>query len=350
MSTVTLTVGGTRYSGWQSIHISRGIEQVAGSFNLAVSEKFDGLKNPRPIKAGDKATVAIDGDVVITGHVDVVAPQYDAHQHTLQISGRDATGDLVDCAAVHKSGGWTNRTLAQIARDVAKPFGIGVKVETNVGKPIKSLTIEPGETALETLDRAARYRGVLLMSDGLGNLLLTEPRKGGAAPAALELGKNILSASGHVSLVDRFATYIVKAQQSGSDSTFGAAASGPSAQVVDAVMQALRYRPTVILCEDQASAADCKLRAEWQRTVAAARSRQVVYTVVGWRANMKLWQPNTTVPVTDAYLSLKETRLISQVDYTLDEQGARTELTCTLKHAYDVQTTPEPDPYSLGGF
>ncbi|MCP1375397.1 phage baseplate assembly protein [Dyella lutea] len=341
MSNLLLAIDGQRYGGWTSLRISRGIEQVAGGFELSVTERFDGLTKPRPIRPGQKATVSIDGTTVITGWVDVVAPNYDAASHTLSISGRDATGDLVDCAAICTAGVYKGRTLAQIATDLAKPFKVPVVVHTDVGAPFAEWRIEPGETVMESLDRAARYRGVLLLSDGLGNLVITQPGSD-KAPATLKLGDNILQARGHSSLQQRFAEYIVKAQQAGNDLLFGATAAQPSGRALDSAVG--RYRPTIILAEDQANAGTCKTRAEWQRTVSAARGSLVVYTVNGWRANGALWQPNTLVQVVDSYLGVNEQRLISQVDFTLDEQGERTELTVVGRHAYDPIKIPQPAP------
>lgn len=341
MSDFLLTVDSERYGGWTSLRLSRGVEQVAGGFELTVTERFEGLAKPRPIRKGQKCAVSIDGERIIQGWVDVVAPDYDADNHTLGVSGRDATGDLVDCAAICKAGTYHNRTLAQIAQDLAAPFKVAVIVRTDVGAPFAEWRIEPGETVMENLERAARYRGVLLMSDGQGNLVITQPGEL-QAPAALELGKNILKASGHSSLQQRFAEYIVKAQQAGTDMLFGDAAAAPSASVLDTAIG--RYRPTVIIAEDQANAGSCKMRAQWQRTVAAARGDQVVYTVLGWRANGKLWQPNAIVAVRDPFLDIDEERLISQVDFTLDEQGERTELTVVGRHAYDPIKLPEPTP------
>lgn len=337
MTDVTLTVGGQRYQGWTSLRLSRGVAQIAGGYELSVTERWAGLSTARPIKPGMTAQVQIAGLTIIQGFVDEVAPNYDAQSHTLTVSGRDATGDLVDCAAIHKPGTWSNRTLAQIAKDLAAPFNVPVKVETSVGKPFAKWSIEPGEKVVDNLDRMARQRGVLLMSDGLGNLLITQPAQY-QAPAALVLGGNVLSAHGHAHMQERFSEYIVKAQQMGDDDISGTVAAAPSGTATDPAVT--RYRPTIIMSEDQADAAGCKSRAAWQRTVRAAKARSIVYTVGGWLANGKPWQPNALVSVQDSFLGINESRLISQVDFYLDEQGERTELTVVGRHAFDPLATP----------
>lgn len=344
MPDLELKIGATRYSGWESVRVSRGIDRLAGSYELRLTENAAGLNVMRAIRPGQAVSVYADGEQVISGFIDTVAPDYDAEQHALHVSGRDATGDLVDCAAVHKSGGWQNRSLAQIAFDLIQPFKSGLEVVADVGQPFAEWRIEPGETVFENLDRAARYRGVLLYSDGLGNLVIGQPGTA-PAPGALTLGKNILRARGHSSELERFADYIVRAQQAGTDAVYGSMAAGPSGEALDAAVG--RYRPTVIVAEGASDAAGCQARAEWERTVKAARAHQVVYTVLGWRANGKLWQPNALVPVTDDFLGIDDRRLIARVDFVLDEDGKRTELTVVPRHAYDPQKLPQPEP--LGG-
>lgn len=340
----TLTIGSTRYSGWTSLRVERGMDQLAGNFTLMLSERFSGLNTVRPIKPGAAATVELEGETVITGFVDKAEPQYDAERHMLTVSGRDATGDLVDCAAIHKSGHWKNATLAQIAKDLVGPFKAGLKIVADVGAPFADWAIEQGETVFENLDRAARFRGVLLYSDGLGNLVIGKASNARAA-GDLILGENIESASGVSSELQRFSQYIVDAQQLGTNESYGYSAAQLTAQAADAAVQ--RYRPTLIMAENESNEAGCKKRAEWQRSVSAARAQTVIYTVNGWRANGILWQPNTNTHVKDPFLGIDDNRLISRVAFTIDEQGKRTELSCLPKAAYDAIALPEP--VGLGG-
>lgn len=334
-----LTIGSTRYTGWTALRVELGLDQLAGSFTFSLSERWGGLATPRPIAPGVAAAVSIAGETVLTGFVDKVSPEYDAERHSLNVQGRDATGDLVDCAALHKSGHWKDVSLAQIAFDLVKPFKAGLTVIANVGEPFSDWSIEPGETVFENLDRAARFRGVLLYSDGLGDLVIGMPSDA-RAPANLVLGQNIESASGTSSELQRFSTYIVRAQQLGTDEAAGPAAAQLIGEAADAAVG--RYRPTQILAENESDAAGCKQRAEWQRTVTAARAQQVIYTVNGWRANGELWRPNRITHVTDRYFGIDEDRLISRVAYVMDKEGERTEITTVRTGAFDPVKIPQP--------
>lgn len=340
-SELILNVAGTQYAGWTGLRISLGITQLANSFNFMVTERWAGQTTPRPIRNGQAAAVQFEGETIIKGWIDDVNPTYDANQHAVNVTGRDATGDLADCAAIYQSGSWSNRTIAQIAANLTSPFNVPVKVLTNVGAPFPNFRIEPGETVAECLDRASRFRGVLFMSDGLGNLLITQPALD-QAPAALTLGGNVVLARGTSSWKNRFSKYIVKAQMMGTDEAFGEMAAGPTASALDNVVT--RYRPKITMAEEQADQAACQIRANWERTVMAARSQQIVYTVKGWKANGKRWKPNALVTVNDAYMGISDTRLITQVDYVQDANGKSTDLTVTGKAAYNQIALPQPSP------
>ena len=173
MHDVRLTVNGQHYGGWTSINITRGIEQIAGTFQLKVTEKWPGNPAARPVRPGQSCTVSIDGATVITGYIDDVKPEYDSKNRTVAFTGRDKTGDLVDCSAIYKSGAWEKKSIKTIATDLIKPFGIGLIVNADIGAPFEKASIEEGETVFEILDRLARQRGILLTSDGLGNLVRT---------------------------------------------------------------------------------------------------------------------------------------------------------------------------------
>jgi prophage tail gpP-like protein len=54
---VTLFVGGEGYGGWTDIEISMGLEQIAGSFDLATTERWPGQWQARRIERGQACRV-----------------------------------------------------------------------------------------------------------------------------------------------------------------------------------------------------------------------------------------------------------------------------------------------------
>jgi prophage tail gpP-like protein len=332
---VELIVAGQVFGGWQQIAIERGIEQLAGTFTLSVTDRWNTQEQQKAfdLKPGQACKVQVHGQTVITGYIDDISRRYDEAAHEITLTGRDKAGDLVDCSAIYKTGVWNNKTLDAIARDVLAPFGIGVIVKTDLGGPIPVLAIQEGESVFELLERAARMKAVLLVSDGAGNVLLT---RAGVARGAAELieGGNILQAEGLFSDKDRFSDYIVKGQSSGNDHQYAGVVAHVSASVKDAA--STRYRPLIIMGEDQGGHATLKQRAEWERNVRAGRATRATVTVQGWQANGQLWQPNTVVRLRSPLLAADLDVLIVSVGFSLDDQGTFTRLECAQPQAFDT--------------
>lgn len=327
---VRLEVDGTLYGGWTSIAITRGLEQLAGTFDLSVTERWPGQAAPRPVNLGAACRVLVDNEPVITGYVDDVAIAYSATDHTVTISGRDKTGDLVDCCP--PSTQLKGATLAALASSLAAPFGIGVVDKAGTGA-VPHIKTNPGDTVFEILEQLARAKGVLLTTDGRGQLVIT--RAGGdAAPVALELGKNIREGKATFSMRERFSSVTVVGQSSATSTWNGAAVSQQKTVVTDAGVP--RHRPLVLVAEQEHQGAH--ERAQWEVNVRYGKGNTATYTVYGWKAGGKLWTPNTRVSIRDAFSGLDVSWLIGSVRWTLDDQGYRSELTIYPAEAF----SPEP--------
>ncbi len=333
--TVELKINGFYFGGWQSVRIERGIEQIAGTFELSVTDRWNTAQGQQvmDLKPGQACEVLVDGVTVITGYTDTVTRSYDKAAHSISVSGRDKTGDLVDCSSIYKSGQWQNKKLEQIAADLCAPFGIKVLVATDTGAALPAFSIQEGESVFESLERAAKMRALLLVSDGLGNLLLT--RAGTAkAPTDLTEGGNLLSAEAGFDWKDRFSVYIAKGQAQGSDDSYAETVAQPGGSVTDVAIT--RYRPFIVVAEDQGGNATLTQRAEWERNVRAGRGTRATLTVQGWQANGVLWQPNTLARLVSPLLSADVELLIVSAGYSLDESGSITTLQCARPSAFDT--------------
>lgn len=348
MADFALKVNNNTFSGFKDITVTLGI-QCGDSFNLRVTDKWGAAAKLREIKPGMACSVLLDGKVVMNGRVDDGQPGYSADAHDIQISGRDRTGDLVDCAALHATGEWHAAKLDQLAKDLCAPFGIKVAVASgvNLGAVFNLWKIEPGETVFECLDRACRYRGVVLMADGAGGLILTQAGAGGNAAGELVTGENILLCEPRFSWRERFSDYYVLGQGAGSDQAWGADVAQMQGHAVDDELKALGiYRPTVMIAEDQGTVSSLQTRAENQRTTAAAKSQETAYTVQGWDVSGAIWKPNTKVKIKDTKLPLDVTWLISEVEYSRKvETGTLTKLSCLPKEAFTAAAIPQPEQW-----
>jgi prophage tail gpP-like protein len=340
MPNVVLSVGGRDYSGWTGVRIQRGIEQLCGQFSLTLTERWQGQDTPRPVAPGDACTVAADGQVVITGYIDDVLPQFDAQNHLLHVSGRDATGDLVDCSAANAPGRWENRTLLQIAEEICRPFGIRATAAADVGPRFRAFAIQPGESAFEVIDRLCRFRGVLATSDGAGGLVFTGPGEV-RVPVRIVQGENMLAGFGAYSIRERYSSYTVK----GSDSGFNESTPEQNASPVGAAEDpnVPRYRPLILIAEGSADAAKLKARAVWEAAVRRGRSRRATVAVQGWSHPGGVWAPNTRVSIDSSFLGIEGDMLIAGVTLTHDESGTRAELEVCAPEAFAALAISEDE-------
>jgi len=341
MPEVSLVLGSGIYTGWTSVKVVRSLEALAGSFDITLTEREPGAVRPRTFKPGEACTVQLDGDTVITGHVDDVAPSYEAEQHSIRIAGRDRTGDLVDCSAIHKPGEWRGQTLDVIIAELARPFGVAVRTLTDTGKPFARFSIEQGETVFEAIDRLCRMRGVLATSTPAGSLVVMRADGGARVPVVIEKGVNVLRAAGKASHRERFSHYIVKGQHPGDDLWPTALAAHLRGEVRDVGVG--RYRPMLIQAEDLTTTSSAGDRAAWEANVRAARSRRPSYTVQGWRAGDRgpLWSPGQIVRVVDDWLAIDRDLLVSGVQFERGSEGTKTTLDLAIPGAFDRIVEPE---------
>lgn len=331
---VELAIGGLLYSGWTEVSVDRSLEMISGQFSVTVAWKDDASGPALTIAPDERCELRIAGETVIDGWVDVVAPDASGEDHKITISGRDRTGDLADCAAIAKPGSWNKVKLETIAAELAKPFGIKVTAKASTGAPITKFALQQGETVQDAIERLARFRGLLLVTAPGGDLEIIEPTKD-APIATLEWGKNIKAAGGTYDHSQRFSDYIVKGQSSGDDNKNGKTVSQIRAEVKDSGVK--RYRPTLIVAEDQTDRAGAKKRAAWEAGIRAGRSQTIQIDVLGWRVpgGGPLWRPNMRVRVIcPPAMVADQVMLVAGVRLTKGEQGTIATLTCNPREAW----------------
>ncbi len=368
---VRVSLAGYTFTQVIRVTIARDLQNIAGTFEIVL---LDDVRLYRALQAyvGDRqqgapetapglaVNLAIDNEVVLVGWIDKALLRWSADTIECHLTGRDKTGDLVDCAALPNGPAeFRGVDLLHVAKKVAEPFGITVKAEVDIGGPFAQLSLHPHQTALAFLESAARQRAVLLVSDGVGGMLLT---RGGAtrAPGPLRLGENVVEITAGFDWTQRFSDYFVK-QQSARTGTatparldhsiapaattdagsYGPASKAEAKQII-ATGHAIdpevkRWRPTVRLTRTQSGMTTVQEQAEWMLRVARGHSDIIHIRVLDWRSGDKneLWRPNTLATVYDPYSGLDKEMLIAGIAYRFDDGGYRTELRVVGRTAYD---------------
>lgn len=336
---VSLFVNGKIYDGWKEVEIKRSLKAASGSFSLSLTDRWSDQLQPWIVAPDDSCVVKIGNDAVITGYVDTTSPSMTPTTRSISTSGRDKTADLIDCSVEHSSGEISGVTIKRLAEILCSPFGISVVMEVDPGARFDVIKIQQGESVFETLERAARKRGFLLTTDGLGALVITRP---GIlrAQTRLQQGMNIKEGAGTFTSKNRYSKYTVKGQDTGFASDLEPAfAYRQKATATDPSVT--RYRPLVIQSEQLTNLNDAKQRVNWEATVRAARASSFSVTVQGWRqGDGTLWRPNQIIECRADWIGLMGDLLITDVAYRLsDTTGEVATLALERKDAYK----PEPE-------
>lgn len=362
---LTVLIGGTSFLDWQEVEIQRDLGEIAGGFTLRVYDagrvrRAGGLREARAlIRRLDDVEILADGERILLGRVDTTESSWTETSLNFTVTGRDRTGELVDCAAAPDGPAeYRNLTLTELARRLCQPFGITVRADVDVGPAFPRFAIDPDETVMDVLEKACRQRAVLALSDGIGGLVLTRGGQG-RAPTPLQLPGNVAGGRATASAEDLFSRYIVKGQ-SGQGRTGAAPLRGDAAPLGAAALPAggvraerarivrageavdpevTRYRPRVFLSRTESGGASLQTQAEWRMRVARGKADVLVYTVVGWRAgeDARLWRPNELVYVDDAPGEIAGDMLIRGLVLSLGARGASTELKLVGPEAFDLE-------------
>ncbi|EHZ6494507.1 baseplate protein [Salmonella enterica] len=352
MNNVELKVDGKIFSGWTSVTVNRSIETMAGYFDLGVNvQTSTDLSSLAP---GKPFTLSIDGQTVITGYTDGRRRQMGADSMKITIAGRDKTADLIDCAAIYKSGQWKKRTLEQIARDLCQPYGVVVRWELTDAEsaaPFTSFTLDHSETVYEALGRAARARGVLITSNAAGDLVFT--RADESHSDRLVLGENLLSVDFDEDYRDRFSEYTVKGHGRSNgkvgDTVDARTIASQKGTATDSAIT--RYRPMIILADSKIDAQSATARALREQRRRLAKSVTFEAQLDGWtRSNGQIWMPNILAEIDASKFAIQTgPLLVSKVVLTLDDrEGVKTTLTLAPRDGFLVPVEKDRKGKSSG--
>ena len=342
---IVLKIGGVVYSGWKAVSVKTMLASLTSTFDLSITERWPGQPARQSIQTGQRCEVWIGDDLVITGWIDRRRRKLNRSEYTITVSGRDVTCDLVDCSPAAKPTTWKNQKLDKIVTDLIAPFGLKLKVLAPTGAAFPNFVSDQGERVFEAIARACRMRGVMVGTDNRGNVVIFTPSQT-AISGSLSEGVNIEDIDVDDDAKDRFSLYVAKGQAQGKDWTTAADAAQPKGSATDAGVT--RYRPIVIIADEQATAGGMQTRAAWEATTRAAKSQKVTVQVRGWRnADGELWTPGTLIPVNAPLSEVQLTMMISEVELSIDDKGKVAKLILVRKEAFTVELLDDAETMEI---
>lgn len=338
---LTILTGGRKLSGWQEIHVIRGVERLPSAFYVRLTERFPGEAAEAIVSPGTTATVSLSGDLILTGYIDQCIPYVDQGRHQVLVKGRSKPEDIVDSSIWGNDlGSWVLNvnTIGEAAERIAKLFKIEVSKpdgDFEIPEP-KVFDINPGVTGAQLLEEMARTTGTLIWDDPQGRLVISKVGNTRAGSALIE-GQNLEMAQASLTMDQRFGDYYVLGQ----GYVLGTAFRNQVGHAEDKGVKALgRYRTRIIPWEapDQ-DGAYSNLRARWEANRRIGRSTLINCRVTGWRcADGKLWTPNSVVHVTSPSCKLDRDMVIAEVAWERNERyGTVASLLCMPKEGLEPQ-------------
>ncbi|WP_245181479.1 phage baseplate assembly protein [Erwinia tracheiphila] len=208
------------------------------------------------------------------------------------------------------------------------------------------------------LSRAARHRGVLITSNAQGDLVFTTASKNRAGTLILgpdgsdkdASGTRMLSVKTHQSWAERFSLFRVKGGCSGGGlwGETQTASQATSVYVDVADPDITRYRPTIIIADDNFTKAKGNARGSWEQKRSMAHATTAIATVQDWfNPQGKLWSPNQLVTVRARAAGFPERDLlITTVTFNLTQEGGTvTELELMPREGFEEPAQPDAKFY-----
>ena len=379
---VSVAVNGMVLPRWSNVSIDRDLTEIAGSFVLSLRDDVRSLASwpygtpgmIGPMILGQQATISVYGRPVLVGWVETVEPIMSEDEASLTISGRDLTGDLVDCTAAPEGPvEFRKLRLEEFAERLCKPFGVAVKCDVDTSPVFDKMSLAVSETVLSAIEKYARERGVLVTSDGVEGLVLTRSGSTRAASDITAPSFGVLETRGQFSTVDRFSDYYVKGQtekaagaraksapmtpgttpaervrdyladsggSDGKSKAGGKEASGVTVLGHARDTEVTRYRPIVAQMKAGGNADSAQRQADWMARVHRARGDQLTIPLTGWIWGSDVWRPNSLTHVTDRFQMVSRDYLVGGVSMYLDEDGGEVvDLRLVGPEAYDPEET-----------
>lgn len=295
-NTVSVLIGGKVHRTWSSYEIDSDLLIPADAWRVTLAPPTGVF--PPIVHDGAAIQVRIGRDVVLTGSIDEIEHSVGKHQHLFSLQGRDGASVLVDCSAPIFTA--KQATLAEVVASVAKPLGITkIRIAADTARMTEKVSVEPGDTAWDTLVHAAEAEGLWPWFEPDGTLVVGGPDYRTPPVASLILridgkGNNVLSLARKSSMAERFSEVTVLAQSHGT-----AVEDGKHAIKVTVRDESVaRYRPKVVVDHDANNRETARSRARKIISDSRLKGLTLTVTVSGHRTSEGvLWAPGQRVHV-----------------------------------------------------
>lgn len=322
---ISLAVAGHEHRDWESYSIDSDFFTPADAWQVSLGIPAGDM--PAHIRPWAEAEVRLGADVVLTGRIDALRRRLSKGAHTLTLFGRDRAAVLLDCSAPVLAR--RELTLAEVCATWLRPLGID-RIETQGGDRRKKVTVEPGMSAWEALERAAELAGLWPWFAPDGVLHVAAPDYGRSTDAELILRadagtkNNVLELSFEEDVRRRYSEVTVLGQGTGDEHS----GAQPALKAVARDARAGFYRPLIRDAARLETAAQAQARANKLLSDSIFESWLVTARVRGHRTDSgAVWEPGMRIRLVSPPLGLDVDAMLARRTLTCDRRnGAVTTL------------------------
>lgn len=371
------------YTNFTSLSASQSFIDFAGKFSFnATDVEGEFFSSDYPIKKGSLCRVTIEDIPVVTGYVEIIDISSSSNSHSVNISGRDTTCDIIDSTLV----GSLNFSDADISMEGlinAVQIAIGLYIPPRppfvnatpmlpVTNNIPNLTTfkkgdiespEAGQNAFDFLQQYARKKQALLVPDGAGGIVITQSGESGLNYNMTRKREDthnentVLSSGVNYNDSDRFSRYVFGSQANLQNSNIDGNLDNKSivsreVEVLDDDMSR-STRTMYIGAESSSDENELMDRAKWEANIRKARSR-VYSCLVPTHTNfagVPFWF-NKLSAIKDDITGIDALMLVKSVAFSEDLDGSKeTEFEFINQDAYKViieDTQSRKDTNNIG--
>lgn len=341
---VSLIIDGHEHRDWETAEVDSDLLTPADAWRVSLG--LPDAKLPAYLAPWAPVTLAVGGRVVMRGRIDTVESSVGFGEHTLALTGRDLAAVLVDCSApvftAHQC------SLAEIVAKMVRPLGItNIRVSAGAATHDK-ISVDPGITVWDALQRVCEQNGCWPYMDPDGTLTIGGPDYSDATnPAVGQLtlratgqdggkGNNVLRLALRRGIHERYSQVTVLGQAHG-----GAFTPGAHNIKATAKDSAANFgRPKIVVEADCDNVGHAQRRARKIVADGKLAAFEIHATVAGYRVlgavsstgGAPLWTPGQRVRV------LSEPHNLSGVYYLM-----RRTFLCSRSAGHTTELVLKPD-------
>lgn len=220
---VQIMIGGKVHADWERYRVDSDLLTPADGWSASLG-KSGGLL-PADVVEGALFEVRVGNDPVMVGRIDEISDEVGPGRTTLEISGRDLAGVLLDCSMPLFDK--RDATLDEIVAAIIKPFGLSkYRIDADKTERRKKVSVEPGDTAWNVLAHAAEANGLWPWMDPSGILIVGGPDYSAPVQAHLIMrldgqGNNLRSLARSRAMCRRYSHVTVLGQTPGTETDAG---------------------------------------------------------------------------------------------------------------------------------